>query len=116
MVLLGFAEGVDVMSDNKEPVRHPMVGWYDPGQLARTAVDVAVSTIFGRSADYRITEALIAPSADDDVFGDEAGAPPNSDGVFDYSDGNEMWLDFIADSGDGWNSTYSVAYHASQPH
>jgi len=103
------------MSDNKEPVKCPMVGWYDPGQLARTAVDVAVSTVFGRSADYRITEALVGPAADDAVFGDEAGAPPNRDGVYDYGDRNEMWLDFIADSGDGWNSTYSVAYYASQP-
>jgi hypothetical protein len=105
------------MSDNKEPVRCPMVGWYDPGQLARTAVDVAVSTIFGRNADYRVTEALVTPAAEDAVFGDEAGAPPNSDGVYDYDhgDGKEMWLDFIADSGDGWNSTYSVAYHVSQP-
>ena len=25
----------------------PMVGWYDPRQLARTAIKVAVSTIFG---------------------------------------------------------------------
>jgi hypothetical protein len=103
------------MSDNKEPVRCPMVGWYDPGQLARTAVDVAVSTIFGRNADYRVTEALAGPVAQDAVFGDEAGAPPNSDGVYDYGDGDEMWLDYIADSGDGWNSTYSVAYHVSQP-
>jgi hypothetical protein len=103
------------MSDNKEPVRCPMVGWYDPGQLARTAVDVAVSTIFGRNADYRVTEALAGPAAEDAVFGDEAGAPPNSDGVYDYGDRNEMWLDYIADSGDGWDSTYSVAYHASQP-
>jgi hypothetical protein len=103
------------MSDNKEPVRCPMVGWYDPGQLARTAVDVAVSTIFGRNADYRVTEALSGPAAQDAVFGDEAGAPPDRDGVYDYGDGDEMWLDYVADSGDGWNSTYSVAYHASQP-
>ena len=25
----------------------PMVGWYDPRQLAQTAVEVAISTIFG---------------------------------------------------------------------
>lgn len=100
---------------DKKPSMCPMVGWYDPGQLARTAIDVAVSTIFGRNADYRVTEALVAPLTDDDVFGDEAGAPPNKDGIFDYSAGEQMWIDFIADSGDGWNSTYSVAYHASQP-
>src|SRR5437660_7388591 len=35
--------------------RAEMVGWYDPGQLVRTAIDVGVSTIFGRNADYRTT-------------------------------------------------------------
>ena len=38
--------------------RLPMVGWYDPGQLVRTAVDVLVSTIFGRHADHRVLDAL----------------------------------------------------------
>ena len=36
-------------------------------------------------------------------------------GVFDHSDGGERWLDFVADVGDGFNATYSVAYLASQP-
>ena len=57
------------MSGNKKPAMCPMVGWYDPRQLARTAVEVAVSTIFGRHADYRITEALVPPDENDDVFG-----------------------------------------------
>jgi hypothetical protein len=107
-----------IMSANNapdhKPTMCPMVGWYDPRQLARTAVKVATSTIFGRNADYRITEALVAPSQKDDVFGDEAGDPPDDDGIYDYSRANAMWLDYIADTGDGWDSTYSVAYHASQ--
>lgn len=102
------------MSDNKKPTMCPMVGWYDPGQLARTGVDVAVSTIFGKHADYRITESLVPPSKDD-VFGDEAGEPADADGIYDYSAGDTMWIDYIADTGDGWDSTYSIAYYASQP-
>ncbi len=92
-----------------------MVAWYDPRQLARTAVDVAVSTIFGRHSDYRVTEALVSPNDNDDVFGDEAGAPADADDIYDYGAGQAMWLDYIADTGDGWDSTYSIAYYASRP-
>ena len=53
---------------DKKPSMCPMVGWYDPRQLARTGVDVAVSTIFGKHADFRITEALVTPSQDDNIF------------------------------------------------
>jgi hypothetical protein len=38
--------------------RKPMVGWYDPHQLAQTAVHVAISTIFGRHSDHRLVEAM----------------------------------------------------------
>ena len=45
----------------EEHDRLPMVGWYDPFQLAQTGVDVLVSTIFGRYADYRLVEASVPP-------------------------------------------------------
>src|SRR6185436_15005925 len=35
-----------------------MVGWYDPGQLMRTGVEVFFSTLFGRHSDFRLMEAL----------------------------------------------------------
>lgn len=91
-----------------------MVGWYDPGQLAQTAVNVAISTIFGRNADYRATEALSIPEPDDEA-GDVGAREPTSAGVYDYSSGETLWLDYVADTGDGWDSTYTVAYHAAQP-
>src|SRR5438046_1190192 len=84
------------------PMRCKMVGWYDPTQLARTAVEVFLSTVFGRHADHRLQEALAAPDGD----------------IFDYSrcaDSQPFWLDYVADVGDGWNSTYAVAYHLAQP-
>ena len=36
------------------PKRLKVVGWYDPLQLARTVVEVAVSTIFGRRGRQRV--------------------------------------------------------------
>ncbi len=102
---------------NKKPSMCPMVGWYDPRQLARTGIDVVVSTIFGHHADYRLTEALLAPTDDDEVIWDDDPVDPleEHDGIYDYSNQPELWIDYIADTGSGWNPTYAVAYHAAKP-
>ncbi|MBI3304571.1 MAG: metallophosphoesterase [Deltaproteobacteria bacterium] len=72
--------------------RAAMVGWYDIRKLGKTAVDVAISAILGMRADYRLLEAL------------EAEQP-----VFPYDNQRDIWIDYVADTGDGWNPTYSVA-------
>ena len=28
---------------------------------------------------------------------------------------DEIWFDYVADTGGGWNSTYAIAYHLTQP-
>jgi len=76
-----------------------MTGWYDPGQLARTASQVVVSTTLGQHADFRLVETLASPQHT----------------IHDYSQKDEIWIDYVADLGDGWNSTYSVAYYLAQP-
>ena len=82
-----------------EEDRLPMVGWFDPAQLVRTGVDVVISAIFARNSDRRVLDALSHPSAD----------------PADYSSHDELWLDYVADTGDGWNSTYAVAHALAQP-
>lgn len=82
-----------------EAKRLPMVGWYDPAQLAQTAWQVFISTLFGRHSDYRLMEALVAPGI----------------AIDDRSAEGSMWIDYTADLGDGWNSTYAVAYWLAQP-
>lgn len=82
-----------------------MVRWFDPVQLVQTAIRAVLAAIFGDYADKR--EALAAHSRD------EPGAKP----YFDYStrdaeDG--FWLDFVADLGDGFDSTYTLAYLLAQ--
>lgn len=100
----------------EKPTMCPMVRWYDPGQLARTAIDVVISTLFGRHSDYRLTEALITPS-DEDVIWDNDPIDPaeEHDEIYDYSNRDDLWIDYIADTGSGWNPTYAVAYYAAQP-
>lgn len=82
--------------------RHGMVGWYDPLQLLRTGLDVAVASIFGRHADHRAIEALVARKQR------QPEEPP-------HVEGEDFWLDYVADVGDGWNSTYAVAHAIAQP-
>jgi len=72
-------------------VRRPMVRWLDPHQLADTAARVFVAGVFSSYADNRELQAIV---------------PAQS---FDRSEGPELWLDYVADLGDGWNSTYTVA-------
>jgi hypothetical protein len=87
--------------------RAKMVGWYDPGQLARTAIQVAISTVFGRNADRRLFES-IAKKTDDGALGG-----PDLD--VSETAGEEFWFDYIADVGDGFNSTYTMAYYLTEP-
>src|SRR5688572_7560138 len=83
-----------------DPTRSPMVSWYDPAVLFRSGLRAMLAQIFGRHSDRRLIEAL-------------GGQPQNA---FDYSkeEGGDFWLDYVADLGDGWNSTYAVAYWLSQ--
>lgn len=90
-------------SVQNRPRQLKMVAWYNPAQLCRTAVSVIVSLLFGRHSDFRLIEALGTPDSN----------------VHDYSNietQEDFWIDYVADLGDGWNSTYAIAYHAAQPH
>lgn len=111
------AQGKVKPSPPPEDKRLPMVGWYDPRQLAKTGVEVAISTIFGRHSDQRLVEAMASGDIrekfhdyscyyeDDghDVCHPDETRPRNS-----------IWIDYVGDVGDGWNSTYAVAYHLAE--
>ncbi len=70
------------------------VDWYDPRQLAKTGLQTVISSIFGNFNDKRETQGLMDPE----------GKP------YDYSEGKEeLWFDYISDTGDGFDSTFSMA-------
>ena len=72
----------------------PMTGWFDPKVMAQSAAMLLTANIFGRHSDTRLIEAL--------------GSQPQD--VFDYrGHAGDFWLDYVADLGDGWNSTHAVA-------
>lgn len=81
--------------------RLPMAAWYNPVLLLQTGIRVAISTVFGQFADKR--EAIAAANAVE---------PQPIDPSFDYSSKSEdgaFWVDFLADTGDGWDSTFAMA-------
>lgn len=69
----------------------PMVRWLNPRQLLDTAARVIVSGIFGAYSDKRELQALMTTE------------------TYDRSETEELWLDYVADLGDGWNPTYTLA-------
>ncbi|EPX59759.1 hypothetical protein D187_002503 [Cystobacter fuscus DSM 2262] len=82
--------------------RADMVRWLHPQHLIRSGLDALVASIFGVRADHRLIEAVVRPQAP----------------YFDYSDeaaGEDFWLDYVSDTGDGWNSTYAVARLLAKP-
>jgi hypothetical protein len=76
-------------------VRRPEVRWLSPGLLARSGVEVVVSGTFGKFADKR-----------------EIQREPQT--AFDHSAAGELWVDYLSDTGDGWDATYTMAWLLAQ--
>ncbi len=72
-----------------------MVGWYDVKQLALTGLRSAISGVFGNYSDRREIQAALDMVAENRNHTDKAP--------------DELWVDYISDLGDGFNSTYTVA-------
>ncbi|HEU5159390.1 MAG TPA: hypothetical protein VFU43_20505 [Streptosporangiaceae bacterium] len=77
-------------------VRQRPVAWLNPGLLAGTAVRVMLAHLFGGYLDKRELQAALP------------------DREFDHSAGDELWFDYTADVGDGFDATYTVAYLLAQ--
>ncbi|WP_442792141.1 metallophosphoesterase family protein [Micromonospora sp. NBC_01796] len=74
------------------------VPWLAPLLLISTGVRTLLALLFGAYLDKRELQNAL-PS--------EVYREPGTDG--------ELWLDYVADLGDGFNATYSVAYLLAQP-
>ena len=73
------------------------VRWLSPGVLAGTGLKALLASIFGAYADKRELQAVL-PSA-----------------VHDHGQGEEIWFDYVADVGDGFDATYSIASLLAAP-
>lgn len=89
-----------------------MVKWFDPTVLLKTAKKVIDSTLFGQYADRRLVHAALDSPINHDTLIDDhcRGAK----GICGDRPGEPMWVDFVADLGDGFDSTYAIAYMIGQ--
>jgi hypothetical protein len=85
-----------------------MTGWFNPGLLSKLLLRVIVSDLFGQYADRRLIHAAL-----DTVSQDELLKRADLTAVFEPEDG-AIWLDYVADLGDGFDATYAVAYLLAQ--
>lgn len=74
----------------------PRVAWLSPLLLLGTAVRVVLAKLLGAYLDKRELQQQFPQP------------------VFDHS-GGELWLDYVADLGDGFDATYTVAHTISRP-
>lgn len=87
----------DLTTDELGFTRREPVPWLSPGLLAGTAVRVVLAELFGAYLDKRELQSGLQA-----VLYDEDGA-------------DELWLDYVADLGDGFDPTYSIAYLLGRP-
>jgi hypothetical protein len=83
--------------------RRPSVRWLGPVLLAATGARVALAEQFGAYLDKRELQYPFPKEIHDHSQDDDADP------------GDGFWFDFVADLGDGFNATYSVAYLLAQP-
>jgi hypothetical protein len=86
-----------------------MVNWFDPLQLIRTGINALLSGIFGAYADKRELQAALQQSQ---PYVGKAALQLTR--LRSYTDSEEIWIDYIADLGDGWDSTYTMAWLISR--
>ena len=78
-----------------------MVNWYQPKMLLNTALKAMVSGVFGNYADRRELESALGSMVkDDDQFNKIRQ---------EYGEQQEIWVDFVSDTGDGFDSTFAIA-------
>jgi len=75
----------------------PMVGWFDVKQLVSTGLKTVISMAFGNYADKREIQAALTQNE-----------------PYNYSNKEDIWIDYISDLGDGFNSTYTMAHLLAQ--
>ena len=74
--------------------------WFSPGVLTQSGLKVGVTSVFGSFLDKRELQSSRPRTVDLLAPGDDAG---------------DMWFDYVADTGDGFEATATVAHHVARP-
>src|SRR5215471_6754547 len=97
----------------EELAKYPtMTRWFRPGLLAKLLWRVIVAELFGQYADRRLIVAALDTVSDDELIeraqqfapgshNDDCTLTPDAEGA--------IWIDYVADLGDGFDATYAIA-------
>jgi len=88
-----------------------MVHWFSPIVLLKTVKKVVTSTIFGQYADRRLVHASLDLVEPEKVIEKCCGGVK---GICGEKNEQPIWVDYVADLGDGFDSTYAIAYLIGQ--
>ncbi|MBB1493134.1 hypothetical protein H5395_16805 [Paracoccus sp. MC1854] len=93
----------DPDAEERTITRPAAVGWFGVRQLVGTGLHALVTAVIGtRSARREVLAALDTGPKPDYVIGPA--------GYFDFSAKDVLWLDYVADLGDGFDATEAVAW------
>ena len=98
--------------------RQGMVRWLAPGQLVKAGFEVLASSVFSRFVDKRELQGGLpgygADLAPDPARAEDAELSPYTDASY-RDDEGALWLDYAADTGEGFDPTYTVAWLLGRP-
>jgi hypothetical protein len=90
-----------------------MTGWFGPVLLIKLLWRVVVSDLFGQYADRRLILAALDPATPDELINRAKKFAPGNDNsevwTFTPDEKGAVWIDYMADLGDGFDSTYAMA-------
>ena len=87
-----------------------MVRWLNPVLLCKLLLQVVLADVFGQYADRRLIHAAL-----DIVPKDTLRERADVTASMEPDDQGGIWIDYVADLGDGFDATYAVAYLLAQP-
>ncbi len=88
-----------------------MVHWFSPIVLLKVIKKVLASTLFGQYADRRLVHASLDLINAETVVEECCGGVK---GLCGEKNQQHIWVDYVADLGDGFDSTYAIAYLIGQ--
>lgn len=90
-----------------------MVRWYDPRLLMQVGIRTAISSVFGQYADQRLVQAATDAADETEIrarYDYSVIDPTKPDKSVQLDETGALWVDYLADTGDGFLSTYTMAY------
>ncbi|MFY7826664.1 MAG: metallophosphoesterase [Flectobacillus sp.] len=101
-------------SENCKPAK--MVRWFNPLLLLKAGIKLVISNIFGNFADRReIMAALDNNPQSMDFLTSTLDSWKAIETYCQNRHDKEIWVDFISDTGEGYDSTYAVASTVARP-